>query len=83
MKITYSRQAEKDVSALNEPMRSRIRTAIEILPAGDVKPIKGHRGHRRLRVGGYRVIFEIIDAETILIASIGPRGQIYKRGYGQ
>lgn len=43
--------------------------------AGDVKQLHGSTG-LRLRVGGYRVIFE--ETETALtVTAIGPRGGIY------
>lgn len=77
MKIEYSRRAEKDIKALNEPIKSRIRTAIERLPAGDIKNITGKPGYRRLRVGDFRVVFEVTP-EEIVIRGIAPRGQAYK-----
>ena len=43
--------------------------------AGDVKQLQGSSG-MRLRVGGYRVIFEETETE-ITVTNIGPRGGIY------
>lgn len=78
MKIEYTKHAEKDIKSINEPTVSRIKNGIEKLPLGDVKPIKGHPTYRRLRIGGYRVIFDMLDTDTIVIISVGPRGQAYR-----
>lgn len=78
MRIEYTRQAKKDIKALNEPMKSRIQQAIEKLPAGDTKKVTGRKHLHRLRVGDYRIIFVWAEPEVIEIFSIGPRGQIYK-----
>ena len=54
----------------------RIINAINLLPAGDVKALQG-RNDYRLRVGDYRIIFDI-NGNILLIEAIGNRGQIYK-----
>jgi mRNA-degrading endonuclease RelE of RelBE toxin-antitoxin system len=53
--------------------------AISIAPQ-DVRlslPLKGN-DKRKARVGDYRIIFEITETELI-VADIGPRGQIYRK----
>lgn len=40
-------------------------------------PLSGS-GKRSSRVGKYRILFEI-DSETLTVADIGPRGQIYRK----
>ena len=46
----------------------------------DVKSLTGATDYYRLRVGGYRAIFERRDQIRILIIErIGPRGNVYKR----
>ena len=50
--------------------------ALNLLPAGDVKALQG-RNDYRLRVGDYRIIFDI-NGNILLIEAIGNRGQIYK-----
>ena len=42
---------------------------------GKVKVLKGISG-KRLRVGGFRVIFEESESE-IIVTEIGPRGSVY------
>ena len=45
------------IDGLPRPERIRVVAAIEQLPNGsDIKPLKGHDGFLRLRVGSYRII---------------------------
>ncbi len=54
--------------------------AIYALPEGDVKALTGFKNVFRLRVGDYRVIYEIRnDVLLITVVNIGNRGQIYNR----
>lgn len=80
MEISYSRQAVKAISRMDVPTKQRIKLAIERLPEGDVKLLKGQLSTYRLRVGDQRVLFSCPDKNTILIEKIGSRGQIYKEG---
>lgn len=45
-------------------------------PEGDIKSLTGRDGYR-LRVGDYRVLFDIIEKDVV-VHEIGLRGQIYK-----
>lgn len=76
MDIQYSKQAIKFLKKQDKPTRKRIVTAINLLPAGDVKHLQGQNGYR-LRVGDYRVIFDI-HGNILYIEKIGNRGQVYK-----
>ena len=76
MDIQYSKQAIKFLKKQDKPTRKRIVSAINLLPAGDVKLLQGQNGYR-LRVGDYRVIFDI-HGNILYIEKIGNRGQIYK-----
>ena len=58
MEIQYSKQALKFLKKQDVPTRKRIINAINLLPAGDVKALQG-RNDYRLRVGDYRIIFDI------------------------
>jgi mRNA interferase RelE/StbE len=81
MKVELSPKAAKYLKALNEPHKSRLKSALEKLsnepPTGDIRTMSGHDEYR-LRVGNYRLLFKIFD-EKILVHEIGVRGQIYKR----
>lgn len=57
-------------------VRRRIETAIQLLPVGDVKKLKG-QPYYRLRVGDFRVLFDR-NGEVLLIVKIDNRGQVYK-----
>jgi mRNA interferase RelE/StbE len=45
----------------------------------DIKKLEGHDNRYRLRVGDYRVIYEIIDGQLIiLVVGVGHRREIYR-----
>jgi len=86
LEIRYSRDALKFLSKLDKRSVDRIREAIAGLtanpPQGDIKLMKGFSdGRKRLRVGGFRVIYRIDSEnkmEILFIIDIGNRGDIYK-----
>ena len=79
MNIIYSKQAAKAINGMDSATKQRIRAAIEKLPDGDTKQIKGHKiTTYRLRVGGWRVLYSFGDGDTISIEKIAPRGEVYK-----
>lgn len=74
---------KKDIPALPEPFKSLIKRAIEerltVNPIGFGKPLRySLKGHRRLRVGDYRVVYRI-DAlnNTVIIFAIQHRKDVY------
>lgn len=86
MEVRYSKDALKFLARLDKKSVERIRIAIQGLtqspPEGDIKPMQGyHDNRKRLRVGGWRIIFKYgIDGrlEVLFILDIGNRGDIYK-----
>lgn len=78
MDIEYSKRAVKAINSMDSQTKQRMKTAIEGIPAGDIKPLKGSKGTYRLRVGGWRIIFSYPEKDTILIDKIEPRGEVYK-----
>lgn len=86
MEVRYSKDALKFLARLDKKSVERIRLAIQGLtqspPEGDIKPMQGYSDNRkRLRVGGWRVIFKYgTDGklEILFIIDIGNRGDIYK-----
>ncbi len=77
MEIRYSKPAIKFLKKQDKPTQQRILKAIEKLPfEGDIKKMQGIDGYR-LRVGNYRVLFDV-NGIIIDIIDIGNRGQIYK-----
>jgi mRNA interferase RelE/StbE len=81
MKVTLTNTAVKQYKRLNEPMLSRINSAIDDLekepPKGDIKKLTGSPGVFRLRAGGYRILYTVED-NHIDIFKIARRGQSYK-----
>jgi mRNA interferase RelE/StbE len=60
--------------------RERILAAIERLPAGDVRTLKGRRGEWRLRIGDWRAIIRLDqEASVIVVTAVKPRGGAYDR----
>ena len=52
---------------------------LEIPPEGDIKTMKGYTNLYRLRIGTFRILFDINHNEKIIyIQSVGNRGDIYK-----
>ena len=78
MNITFSKQAAKAIGRIDSPLKQRMKTAIEKLPDGDVRKLKGYSTAYRLRVGDYRILFDM-TAESIEITNILPRGEAYKK----
>lgn len=76
--ISYSKQAIKAVNAMDRPTKLRIKNAVEKLPDGDVKPLKGTKDSLRLRVGNWRILFSYMSQDEVIIEKIAPRGEIYK-----
>lgn len=80
--LTLSREAVKFVSKQEKATQERIRKSLLGLthrpPIGDIKPMKGYAKRFRLRVGNYRVLFEINHEEKMIcILTIDNRGDIY------
>jgi len=82
MRVLLHRSAEKYLNRLQADDRDRFKAAFTDLekepPVGDIRPYEGHPGALRLKVGNYRAIF-IIEADSIFITYIEPRGQAYTK----
>ncbi len=78
--IVLKKRAKKFLDKLSFDERIRIVREIEKLPSGnDIKPLKGHDGLLRLRVGKYRIIYSVDNGKWIVIViDVDSRGQIYK-----
>ena len=82
MKVELSPKAAKYLERLNNPLKGRIIEALR-KPAlepvqGDIKSLAGRDGYR-LRMGGYRILFDLME-DHIIVHDIAPRGQAYKGG---
>ena len=78
-KIKYLKSAIKSLENYDKDIRIRIISAIDKIPQGDIKRLKGEKYPPlyRLRVGKYRVIYHIEDG-NIIIVKVDSRGYIYK-----
>lgn len=80
--ILIEKRATKFISKLPQNEKKRVLSAINNLPLGDVKMLKGHPGvnYYRLRVGEYRIIYTINNDELIIcVVDAGSRGQVYNQ----
>ena len=75
MNLIYSKQAVKAINRINNPFKQNIKAAIEKLPSGDVKKLQGYKNAYRLRVGEYRILFDM--SENIEITDVLVRGSAY------
>ncbi len=79
--IDFSRKAQKNLDKLSDSIANPILDAIENLaqnprPIG-CKKLKGRKGYR-IRVGDYRIIYEIFDSILLIdIINLGNRKDIY------
>ena len=82
-KLIYHKDAikflDKQETAVQERIAKGLTGLIKIPPSGDIKLMKGNHDLYRLRIGTYRILFEISHTEKIVyIQAIDSRGGIYK-----
>lgn len=83
-KITYSKQATKSLLKMPRNTANLIRKKLDkvakdpFAPIPNANKLQGRFGYR-LRVGDWRVIYEINNDEVvILVLKIAPRGEVYR-----
>jgi mRNA interferase RelE/StbE len=82
-RIELSRPANKALDAIPVSDRRRVIRAIDDLrvtprPRG-ARKLQGGRGQLRIRVGDYRIIYEVDDnIIRIFVVAIGPRRDVYR-----
>jgi mRNA interferase RelE/StbE len=77
-------RAQRQLRALPRDMQRRIIEALSQLPEQprppDARRLTGHDRTYRLRVGAYRVLYEIEDhIRIVLIIEVGHRREVYDR----
>ncbi len=79
---------KKHIPALSSSAKKLIKRAIEerlmVDPIGFGKPLRySLRGHRRLRVSDYRIVYRIIEPEinAVLIVAFKHRKDVYEDNY--
>lgn len=82
--IEWKPTARKEIRKLDPSVRRRVIQAVTALgedprPAGSVN-LTGAPGWRRIRSGGYRVIYEVrAEVLVVLVLRVGSRGRVYQR----
>ncbi|MFT3887105.1 MAG: type II toxin-antitoxin system RelE/ParE family toxin [Arachnia sp.] len=82
-RVNLTTAAAREIRKLPRPARDRVLDAIEDL-ADDPRPhgarkLVGEECAWRVRVGDYRVIYEVLDAElTVTVVRAGHRREIYR-----
>jgi mRNA interferase RelE/StbE len=82
-RVEFTSAAARQVKKLPRPARDRLLASIESLsndprPPGSTKLV-GEETAWRLRIGDYRVVYDIVDdVLTVLIVRVGHRGEIYR-----
>ena len=83
-RLRFSRAADQALERIDRPTKARIlRDINEKLttnPAGFSQPLRYLlKGHRKLRVGDYRVVFTLHEEEIlVLVVGIGHRREVYE-----
>ncbi len=83
-RVEIARRAVKALAALPRLEQQRIRAAIDLLtdnprPPGCVA-MAGEARAYRVRVGDYRIIYEVLDARLVVqVVRIGHRRDVYRK----
>jgi mRNA interferase RelE/StbE len=83
-RVEVARRALKVLSSLPRQEQQRIRAAIELLaeqprPPGCVR-IVGEPHAYRVRVGDYRIVYEVFDDRLVIqVVRIGHRREVYRK----
>lgn len=81
-KLILHRSAVKKLDKVPQNLRVRILNALDFLRQNHYLGKKLHgvlEGSHRIRVGDFRIIFDINEeTETLIVHAIGSRGDIYK-----
>ena len=81
--VFLERKAQKQLETLNSRIGIIIKEKISELKSGfspelDIKKLKGYKNYYRLRVRGYRILFELQEGYVIVVYAILARKKAYK-----
>ena len=82
-RIFLERKAFKQLEKLSEDTRGRIVEALHVLRDEgfsrrlDITKLRGYKNQYRLRIGKYRILFELRPQRTMVIYAILPRKVAY------
>ena len=81
--VFLERKASKHLEKLSEDVRNRIIEALHTLRDEgfslrlDIKKLRGYKKHYRIRIGKYRILFELRPERKIVVYAILPRKAAY------
>lgn len=81
----FTTAAQRQIRAIDRPEAMRVLTALTALgddpyrEDADLKKLAGPSGLYRLRVGNYRVAYQVNDGElVVLVVKVGNRRDVYR-----
>ncbi|MFD3551436.1 type II toxin-antitoxin system RelE/ParE family toxin [Streptomyces goshikiensis] len=81
----FTAAAQRQLRAIDKPAAMRILAALTALgddpfrQDADVKKLTGPSGLYRLRVGSYRVAYQVLDGElVVLVVEVGDRRDVHR-----
>jgi len=82
--VEIARRALKTLAGLPRREQQRIRAAIDLLADSPQPPgcraLAGEEGVYRVRVGDYRIVYEVVDRRLIVhVVRVGHRRDVYRR----
>jgi mRNA interferase RelE/StbE len=83
--IRIARRAATSLNGLERRDQQRSRAAIELLAENPRPPacvtMSGEQGVYRVRVGDYRIVYEVMDAMLIIhVVRVGHRREVHRSG---
>lgn len=79
--IQWRSRALRDLNSLDQVVARRVVVALERYAAtghGDVIRLQDSAGRSRLRVGDWRILFEDVEQNTVLVVGVSHRSQAYR-----
>lgn len=82
--VSLTRAAARQLRKFDPQVRRRVQAAIELLATEPRPPaatrLVGGKGEWRVRTGDYRIVYEIVDEQLlVLVLTGGHRREIYQR----
>lgn len=81
----FTTSAQRQLRAIDRPAAMRILAALTALgddpyrEDADIKKLTGPSGLYRLRVGSYRIAYQVLDGElVVLVVKVGDRRDVYR-----